>query len=378
MNNQDLNKRLNAIRGTRRRQTPNVRVLAAYANHTDCGIATLGMAAGVNFDLLLAGTQYESTFGQSPFAFARGTNFERQLQEDGHALLLALLRDHMGFDVQDARIENLRARHKHSRQGMLDRSRETDSLLRLMLRNDPEAPNLITGAVLTTRIGGIQAFFEADALAARFGGQIHTGEVKSFPIVDERADADKLGSALDQAAIYTLLNRETVERLGGNPDIVSSDAMIIAPKNVSMKPTLKRVDVSQRIVRSERLLARIPNAADLIRELPPHLTFAPIMETENRTSEQRLEAFNELADAVGTAYKPDCLKNCGNARACRARAFEAGCPSLLGAGAVRHLPNIHVLGRAADLSEGAPATLAEEPTASAIARVGRLYDAVNG
>jgi hypothetical protein len=72
---------------------------------------------------------------------------------------------------------------------------ETRSLLRELARRDLRAPNLIDGAVLETVDGGITAHFEADSLAARFGGEVHTGEVKSFPAVDGRTKPDKLGSA---------------------------------------------------------------------------------------------------------------------------------------------------------------------------------------
>src|SRR5205085_11231243 len=58
-------------------------------------------------------------------------------------------------------------------------------LIRTMLENDPHAPNLIDGAVFTASIGGVTAYFEADAVAARSSGPIHVGEVKSFPVVDE-------------------------------------------------------------------------------------------------------------------------------------------------------------------------------------------------
>ena len=104
----------------------------------------------------------------------------------------------MGFDVRDARIVNLRDAYPKNRAGLVLRAHETKNLIGQILQGDRDAPNLIDGAVLTARIGGAHAFFEADALAARFDGPIHAGEVKSFPVVDGRPEPDKLGAALDQ------------------------------------------------------------------------------------------------------------------------------------------------------------------------------------
>src|SRR5207249_2710689 len=67
-----VEQRLAAIRGVAPRRSPNVRVLAGYAQHTNCNLATLGFAAGVNFDRLLVKTRFQMPFGQSPFAIGRG------------------------------------------------------------------------------------------------------------------------------------------------------------------------------------------------------------------------------------------------------------------------------------------------------------------
>src|SRR5437868_1097818 len=75
-----LERRLEAIRGSTLRRTPNVRVLAGYAQHVNCNLSTLGFAAGVNFDRLLVKTRFQMPFGQSPFAIGRGFGFEKLLR----------------------------------------------------------------------------------------------------------------------------------------------------------------------------------------------------------------------------------------------------------------------------------------------------------
>jgi hypothetical protein len=371
-----VERRLEEIRGAAPRRSPTVRALAAYAQHTDCALATVAFAAGVNLDQLLKGTRLRPPFGQSPFAFQRGRMFEDRLRAGNYAPALALLREALKDPLPAPRIENLRDRHPKTREGMLLRLRDTRALLGLMVKGDPGAPHLIDGAVLRASVGGVEAYYEADALAACTGGQVYAGEIKSFPKVDDRVDADKLGAALDQAAFYILLTREEVDRLGGDgARLVSEVALLITPKNVGMQPTLSLKAVGPRIARAGKLLAGVPAVEDVVASVPAGLSFGPVADP-GAEERRRLDALAGLADRIGTAYKPECLASCGNARFCRERAFCSGLPRLLGLGVERVMPGVATLGRAAELSRGAAVNAAEEkPAAELLARAGRLYDA---
>src|SRR5262244_353729 len=92
-----LDSRMAEIRGTSPLRSPTVRVLAAFAQNTDCPLATLGFAAGVDFDRLLIGTRFRAPFGQSPFAIQRGLAFEKILRDNDYALTLGLLRGPLGL-----------------------------------------------------------------------------------------------------------------------------------------------------------------------------------------------------------------------------------------------------------------------------------------
>jgi hypothetical protein len=363
--------RLEAIRGTAPRRSPTVRALAAYAGHSDCSLATLGFAAGVDFDRLLRGTPYQPTSGQSPFAFARGQQFEERLREKDYALLLGLLEARAGAPLARERIVNLRAR-----ESMAERSRKTLDLLGQIVRREPAAPHLIDGAVLRGWIGGVLAYFEADAVAACLGDQLQVAEVKSFPKVDERIDPDKLGAALDQVAIYILLARQEIDRQhGSGVQLVSERALLITPRNVGLTPVLSEQPVVQRIARIEALLAAVPRAADVAAAVPAGLSLGPIGD-EKHPVQRRLALLHDLADRVGTAYKPTCLTTCGNAFFCRERAFRTGAPCVVGTGAVRLLPGVDSLARAAQLSHGEAPTAVERPAADLLAGAGAIYDAV--
>jgi len=247
-------------------------------------------------------------------------------------------------------------------------------LLEQILRGEPTAPHLIDGAVLSATIGGQPAYFEADALAAWAAAMIHAAEVKSFPKVDERVDPDKLGAALDQVAIYILLTRDAVLRLGGDPErLVSDRALLITPKNVGLTPTLSEQRVTRRIERNRKLLESIPDPADVVTSVPRALSFGPVADTD-ANEQVRLDVLNHLADRVGTCYELSCLASCGNAKFCRERAFHAGTATVAGTGAVHLLPEILTLGRAEELTRGATPSVAEAPVAAILERAGRLYD----
>ncbi|MCI0458973.1 MAG: hypothetical protein L0Z62_18600 [Gemmataceae bacterium] len=370
----DLERRLDEIRGGAPRRSPTVRALAGYAQHTDCKLAALGFAASVNFDRLLAGTRFQVPFGQSPFAIGRGLAFEKMLRDNGYATTLELLRPLLALPPTGARVVNLREGYPKGADRMPLRARDTAELLRRIVRGDPAAPHLIDGAVLTASIGGLLAYFEADALAALSGGEIRVAEVKSFPKVDDRVDPDKLGAALDQVAIYILLTRDEILRQGGDPErLVSDRALLITPRNVGLTPTLSEQRVEARIRRAQSLLDKIPPAADVAASVPRKLSFGPVADTHT-DERRRLDVLHGLADQVGTAYEPSCLGNCGNARFCRARAFRDDSPCLVGTTTLRLLPGISNLERAEELTRGAGPTAEEAPTAALLERAGQLYD----
>jgi hypothetical protein len=338
-------------------------------------LATLGFVAGINFDRLLQGTRFRPAFGQSPFAFQRGLAFEKMLRESDYALTRDLLRGPLGLSPADVRVINLRDGFGSSGNPMPARADATAGLLHKIIEGDRTSPHLIDGAVLRGSVGGTEAFFEADALAARAtGGEIRVAEVKSFPKVDDRVDPEQLGSALDQAAVYVHLTRGTVATLGGDPEkLVSDRVMLITPRNVGLTPTLSEQRVTARVSRVQRVLAAVPAAADVAAATPADISFGPVG-GEKAPESARLDALNVIADRIGTAYTPNCLTTCGNARFCRERAVRAGSPCVTGTTAVRLLPEILTLGRAESLTRGGEPTRAEAPAGDLLARAGRLID----
>jgi len=344
-----------------------VRTLAKYAANSSCRLATLGFAARVDFDKLLAGTRFAAPFGQSPFAFRRGNRFEETLRENGHAPLLGLLGEALDYDTANARVENLR---KGAGRTMEDRSVRTRALVKEIVSGKRGAPNLLDGAVLSRSIGGTMAYFEADAVAAHFERPIHAGEIKSFPTVDGQADPDKMGAAIAQVSIYILLLRELAEEVGGKADQVTDQALVITAKNTGLQPTIVVKSVGREIDRAARILAQAPTADQLAKDLSPRVPGFGVVAAGDPVA--RIEAAHELAEQVGTNYRPECLSSCGLSRLCRHRAREEGCASRVGSHLVRLLPNIDNLDRATELADGAKPTADEQSVAEQLQRAAKL------
>jgi hypothetical protein len=364
--------RLRALAVNVRESPPNVRALARFASNTRCRLANVGFAARVDFDKLLEGTQYAVPFGQSPFALRRGTQFEERLRKDGHRPVLQLLGSQLGYDVEGARVENLRKGFAQNRSGMQQRAQVTEEVLRRVFHRDAKAPNLIDGAVFTREVAGVKSYFEADAVAARFDGPVHAGEIKSFPTVDGQAEPDKVGAALAQASIYVLLLRELAERVGGTRSAVAMEALLITPRNVGLEPTLSVHDVRREVDRADRILRSTPTAVELVEGLPGDLpTFAKVAD-KSCSEDQRVDTALSMAEKVGTYYQPECLSSCGMSKLCRSRAHDTGEISRIGSSLQRLLPGLKSLDRVHALAQGEPANDAEAAVAAQLTRAERL------
>jgi len=368
--------RLRALAADARERRPDVRALARFAANAECNMASLGFAARVDFDRLLEKTTFEVPFGQSPFAFRRGKTFEERLREDGYAPVFTLLREQLGYDVGGARAVNLRKGFQLSREGMEKRAAATEEHVRRIVAGASDAPNLLDGAVFARDIAGFRAFFEADAVAAQFGKPIHTGEVKSFPTVDGQADPEKVGAAMSQAAMYVLLLRELVERVGGDRELASPEALLITPRNTGLQPTMTVKPLRREIDRAGRILLAAPSARDIVDSLPDGLPTFGTIANLRRDEVERIDALTELVDRVGTSYRPECLASCGMAKFCRERTQACGAPSRVGGNLLRLLPGIDSLDRAAKLAEGATPADDETPVAEQLARAARLRSKV--
>jgi hypothetical protein len=353
---------LDDLAGTASRVGWSVRGLSKWANNTRCGTAAAAFAGRVDLDRLMSGTGFEVEYGQSPFMIMRGKLVESKVRENGYAELLPILREALSFDMTEVTALNLKRGYPPNTKGFEQRATATRHALSAILRGTPDAPNILEGAVLAAQLGPYTARFEADAIGARFGPVLHGLEVKSWPVVDGRADdPGKASEALRQLGFYLLLLRLTIEDLRSDPEVVSPTGLLVTPKNVGLTLVGSVRHLEREIKVAETTLARLPDSSDYV-GVGPQEGFGPAGEAAGLGREERLDHLDGLTDRFGVHYQASCLSSCGMAKFCREKLHSAGDPSVCGVATVRFLPGVRSLDRAAELGAGAPPTTAETKT----------------
>jgi hypothetical protein len=368
---------LDRLAGSASRLGWSVRGLSKWSDNTRCGTAAAAFAARVDLDKLMDGTTFAMEVGQSPFMITRGKMVERLVRENGYAQLIPILREELGFASDEVAARDLRQGFPPNTEGFVRRATATRHVLESILAGDPNAPNIVEGAVLEAQLGPYTARFEADAIGARLGPILHGLEVKSWPVVDGRADdPGKASEALRQLGFYLLLLKRLVDELGADSDIVSPEGLLVTPKNVGLTLVGSTRDLRREVALADATLGRLPDASDFVAFGGLDTGFGDASPNSGFGADERLENLETVVDTFGTHYQASCLSSCGMAKFCRARLHAAGDPAVCGSATVRFLPGVRTLGRAADLAAGAPATREEEATgvAAVASSAGSLYE----
>jgi hypothetical protein len=294
-------------------------------------------AAGVDKPRLAAHAGFPAPFGQSRFAITRGNAFEAQVKADGAAELLRLLREHLGLPIPEASYDDLSEVGGNASPDL--RHAQTRKLLARAVRANQEAarggdpvPGLDAGTMfdhplLRLEVGGRHAYLEPDLIAFQVRGLFHVVEIKSFPIIDGRANGDKVAAAAIQSAVYVLALRDALAELGVPATAVCDETILVCPKDFSNQPAAASLDVRKQLTVLRRQLSRIARIKDLLSVLPPELTFD--LDPDDRGVLRRLP--DELAEAirqVEARYAPECLSTCEMCFFCRDEA--RGCTAALG------------------------------------------------
>ena len=329
--------RIDRLRGPAPAKRHNARTIAALTANPGCARRSVLDTAGVDKPELAERIGFPGSFGQSPFALARGNAFEAMLKADGCALLRATLaagevgyRD-LGADDDDT----LNARHERTRELLLD-----------------GWPGLVDHPLLTLEVAGRTVYLEPDLIAFQREGRLRVVEIKSFAIVDGQADGAKVSAAAVQAAVYVLALR----RLLGD-DRVRHEAVLVCPENFSLRPTAVVLDVRKQLATLRRQLSRLSSVESLIDALPPFVSFDPTRSVP--------ELLSSLA-AVPARYAPECLSTCEMSVYCRDEA--AGTTAALGRSAREALGGIETVDLVLGLASGAVAPTGEQAEAAVLLR----------
>jgi hypothetical protein len=295
-----------------------------------------------------------ATFGQSPFAIARGNQFERELFQDGARRLIPELIQHDILPAGASGFMDLRLRRNggtriDSLDDAIARTKElVVGLGKAARRRYPDYPAVVAGATVRVPKGILlpEAILIVDALAVRLDGErpeISVGEIKTYPDRGGHTDPGELALARAQAGIYvhgldlvvgelSLTGRVAVSRLG----------FLVLSRPGSNQPSIRpREDLKYQAERARRgfdLLERAAAAFD------SDLWAAD----ETEVSEALIRAIL----SAGTTYNEACLSFCDLAPRCYERAYRDDDPAVLGEDVRRFLGTIK-LARAVELLDGA-------------------------
>jgi len=299
---EDTEARLDRIRGGGSARPHNARTIAALTTNPGCARRAIMDAAGIDKARLAAHVGFPSQFGQSQFALARGNAFEAQVKADGCAELLTLLRERLGLTLPEVAYTDLNEVGGNDEPGL--RHRQTQ---RLLTRTD-DPGTLFDHPLLRLPVGGRQVYLEPDLIAFQWKGQYHVIEIKSFPVIDGQADADKVAAAAIQSAVYVYAMREMLATAGVSPTVVSDNVILVCPKDFSNQPVATFVDVRKQLTVLRRQLSRLTRIDELLELLPENLSLSLDRDPE--------EVIFDLG-CIEARYMPECLETCELARFCR-------------------------------------------------------------
>lgn len=370
MNNDQAVARLDRLRGRAMPVSHNARTISALAANPGCPRRALMDAAGVDKLKVAAHAGYPAPFGQSQFAITRGKSFEARVTENGAALLLTLLRGHLGLDVSEVGYTDF-----NDVGGNTSRDLRHARTRHALAGQDHAPRTLFDHPMLRLLVGGRHAYLEPDLIALRLDGTFHVIEVKSFAVIDGQADPAKVAAAAIQSAVYVRALRDLVAEAGGDPGLVSHETVLVAPRDFASQPVAVRLDVRRQLGVLDRQLARMAKVEDLIRAYPDTLTFDldPAPDGTPRRDPGELRA---ALEAVPASYAPECLSTCELCFACRAEA--EGSTGALGRPVREDLGGIEYAGQALALARGQVPPPEQAEIAAALLRAAQLREQLLG
>lgn len=359
--------RLAGLRGRALPRNHNARTISALAANPGCARRALLDAAAADKEKIAAHAGYPAPFGQSQFAITRGNAFEAQLKENGAAQLLTLFRGHLGLPIEEAHYTDLNdvggntdneLRHRHTRQRLT--------------AADERAGTMFDHPLLRLDVGGRHAYLEPDLIAFQLRGRYHVVEIKSFPVIDGQADPSKVAAAAIQSAVYVHALRDL---LGGDPDRVHNETVLVCPENFSNQPVATGIDVRKQLTVLTRQLTRIARIDDLLAACPQDLTF-DLDPDENQVPRRPAADLRAALAAVGANYAPECLSTCELCYLCRDEA--RGTTGGLGKPVRADLGGIEYTGQALQLARGAVPSPEREEVAIQLLRAAELREQILG
>ncbi|OQC42066.1 MAG: hypothetical protein BWX64_00448 [Acidobacteria bacterium ADurb.Bin051] len=290
-----------------------------WARNPECLANTLSAVHGVPMAVVARSEGLTPRMGQSPFALARGQNFERMLfGSEAERLREELVRKRV-LSPGEVEFRDLRLRQNSGPFRDLDAAREATSELFREIARAPAGQWLVASPTILIP-GGVmlpEAMLVIDVLAARREkgerARLVVGEIKTYPDRGGYTDPADLAQARAQAGTYVHGLELVVAELGLADELaVAREGFLVLSRPGSNYPSVRAgEDFRYQAERAKRGFALLASAASA---LPPD------------PEEARIAGIS----AAAVKYRQGCLSFCDRAELCHRRALESGEPAVLG------------------------------------------------
>jgi hypothetical protein len=320
-----------------------------WAKNPTCEANTLSAVHNVRLDKAAEQIGLDPSFGQSPFALARGNSFEAGLFTDDAARLRAALERQGVLPTNSAGFLDLRLKmNGGTRLPTIDEAVvETKNWLHGIAADRSSAESIVAAPTIRIPKGVIlpEALLIIDAATVTATADGHpkvtVGEIKVFPDRGGHTDPQQLAAARAQAGIYRHALELTLAALGLTDQLeVAADGFLVFTWPGSSSPSIRAgEDLTYQAIRAERGFHRLEEVAQ------------GIVRSDDFSADNP-----ELVERVLTAdtdYSEACLSFCDLAPRCHARALEESDPVALGDEVKQLLGETTVI-RAIELLEGSP------------------------
>jgi hypothetical protein len=327
-----------------------------WAKNPECEANTVSAVLNIRSGEVAAKLGYPNTKGTSPFAVARGYQFEKDLFADEASRLRQLLEENGALEPDSKGFLDLRTKqnggptHRNIDAAIL----ASDEFLRSLSDPHAEFQSITTGIALRLESGVMlpEATLILDVLSLErhIDGRVRfqVGEIKVFPDRGGYTDSGHLSSARAQAGVYKYALEEWIEKNDLEDSMFVDDVgFLVFTRPGSNWPRIRvGEDFREQAARARRGFAQLDGVARRVVGV-------------NAEDYEPAEYLDWVAHSE-TAYREECWTFCDLAPRCQDLALEQRRGILLGTDVARQLGET-TLDRAIELLDGAiPRTEHEE------------------
>lgn len=319
-----------------------------WAKNPECEANTVSAVLNVRVGAVAKSLGYEDTKGTSPFAVARGYQFEKDLFSDDAQRLRELLEENGALASGSTGFLDFRTKQNGgSTQRNIDGAlKASEEFLKGLADGGADFPAITTGISFRMKSGVMipEATLILDVLTIQRedDGRVRfqIGEIKVFPDRGGYTDSGHLSSARAQAGVYKYALEEWIDAAGLEDRFYVDDVgFLVFTRPGSNWPKIRvNEDLREQSSRARRGFAQLDSVARRV--------------VGQNVDDYDPSQYEDWVAHSETAYREECWTFCDLAPRCQDLAFEQNRGILLGSDVSRQLGQT-TIDRALELLDGA-------------------------